>query len=166
MLRWVLLLRYLYLRPLSILHAHRHVDVSKLVIDLSVLHSVRRCSDWSLIVSATSTSIRLSQARLLRRRRGYRGRAGDTRIGSFWRGTFDCGFHVLFLLVHTVWLLLLRDIPSYYTQVPKHQVRDEDLLIQRSASIGELDMAQPVNSSLDVDWVPCKVAEAERCGRC
>jgi MoxR-like ATPase len=47
-------------------------------------------------------------------------------------------------------LVLLVD----YSEIPKHQVTDENLLQEGPPGIGKLDMAETINSSLDGDGIP------------
>lgn len=68
------------------------------------------------------------------------------------------GFLLLLLLVLLPLVGLVDD-----AEVPEHEVRDEDLLEQRSTRVGELDVTEPVDGSLDVDGVPGKVGRRSQC---
>lgn len=78
------------------------------------------------------------------------------RLLSLAIGVLLGGSDLLLLIV----ILLVDD-----REIPEHQVGDEDLLIERPARVGELDVAETVDGPLNVDRIAGKVGRgAERGG--
>jgi hypothetical protein len=71
-----------------------------------------------------------------------------SRSTSYRRSLF-CRGPLLRLLLRLLRLLRLVDD----AEVPEHQVADEDLLIERTTRIRELDMRQAVDCALDMDRI-------------
>jgi hypothetical protein len=65
----------------------------------------------------------------------------------------------LLLFLHTR-RSVLRSVDD--GEVPEHEIRDEDLFVERSTRVGELDVGESVNRALDVDRVASKVGEGAR----
>ena len=157
---------------------HPYPGISHFRIDLGVLHPVTWASYRCLGISTgLSTSIGLCQPRLLSARRdiplshlylhlfrhlSWQWFACTTHIDGLGRRTFGrrCLVILLVFLARTtpgIRLFLLGYIPSNHSEVPEHEVGDEYLFIQWPSSVGEFDMTQSVDSSLYMDWIPCKL---------
>jgi len=158
MMRWVLLRYLLRLRPRWHFHADGHIGVPKLVVDQGILHAVGRCPDRSLVVTTSSAPIRFSEPSLFRRRDG----ASNSRVRGFGRCSSNGGLDLLLLLLTTIGLLLIRNVATNDTEVPKHEVGDEDLLVKRSAGIRQFDMTQSIYRTLNMNGIPSEAVEARR----
>lgn len=151
---------FLDLIPYTLLHHHTN--------------TILRALDWHLSLSSSRTRIHTTSGSFIQAfasRRFFFG--GLLLLFSFRRCTVllfkSLPFMSLLLLpLHcdiswiccSRWMLNLR-LRSWlrrgwlvnYTQIPKHQITDQNLLVEGSAGVRKFDVTQPIDSAFDMYWV-------------
>lgn len=145
------------------------------MVDLSILRAVRWGFDRRFVITSAPTSAGLAQPHFLVGLLRWWTRQwcpSRSRIcGPNWCTLCDqldlLVFTSLFAFfaIDRSGFLLFRDISANDSQVPEHEIGDQDLFKQRPTSIGELNVTETIDGSFDVDGVSSVIVwEPRRCG--